>query len=71
MKMLLELLPLRISIVLLFVMDLVVMIVAMLHGGAYVGLDFFRRELFSLFVEFGVDYGVLGVYTPFKIGFRL
>lgn len=42
-----------------------------LHGSAYVGLDFFRRELFSLFVEFGVDYGALGVYTPFKIGFRL
>lgn len=42
-----------------------------LHGGAYVGLDFFRSELVSLFVEFGLDYGVLGVYTPFKIGFRL
>lgn len=42
-----------------------------LHGGAYVGLDFFRRDLFSLFVEFGLDYGVLGVYTPLKIGFRL
>ena len=42
-----------------------------LHGGAYVGLDFFRRDLFSLFVEFGLAYGVLGVYTPLKIGFRL
>ena len=42
-----------------------------LHGGVYVGLDFFKKETFSLFVEFGMDCGVLGVYTPFKIGFRL
>ena len=38
---------------------------------AYVGFDFFRKKQFSLFVEFGMSYSMLGIYTPVKVGFRL
>lgn len=40
-------------------------------GGAYVGFDFFRTRIIGLFVELGVEYGRIGLYTPLKVGFRL